>query len=172
MNLFANFFQYDAIIFIIAAVNVFFYATALKKASILYKKALPSLPVNSKSFDKELKRAHGESSYKVLRELLEQTDFWYTLFTNVTGIFTLLGILGTVRSLLNIVNSGADINNEFLGALTSTFWGIVFTIVFKIADTCISTKLNLGERITVFLEERYFNDSSENPKATFGGKRI
>lgn len=62
----------------------------------------------------------------------------YTLFITFISIFPLLGMLGTVLALLGLDMSSADaINdakNNFFSALTSTAWGIIFAVVYKIIN--------------------------------------
>ena len=62
----------------------------------------------------------------------------YTLFITFISIFPLLGMLGTVIALLGLDMSDAEaISNakeNFFGALTSTAWGIIFAITFKIIN--------------------------------------
>lgn len=69
-----------------------------------------------------------------------RTGSLYSLFVNLTGIFPLLGILGTVISLLGMVGDMTNVQDNFYGALTSTFWGLVFAIIFKFLDGIISAK--------------------------------
>lgn len=65
----------------------------------------------------------------------------YTLYTNITAIFPLLGIFGTVVSLMKL--SGTEgIADNFSMALTTTFWGLIFAIIFKILDSFISSTLD------------------------------
>lgn len=86
--------------------------------------------------------------------LRERAVRFYTLFGTVTGIFPLLGILGTVVSLLSMVGDGANIQSGFFAALTSTFWGLVFAIVYKFLDGFLSPKLEDGERSAELLMAR------------------
>ena len=62
----------------------------------------------------------------------------YTLFITLISIFPLLGMLGTVLALLGLDMSSAEAissaKNNFFGALTSTAWGIIFAIIFKIVN--------------------------------------
>ncbi|WP_196243291.1 MotA/TolQ/ExbB proton channel family protein [Ruminococcus flavefaciens] len=62
----------------------------------------------------------------------------YTLFITLISIFPLLGMLGTVIALLGLDMSTADAissaKNNFFGALTSTAWGIIFAVTFKIIN--------------------------------------
>lgn len=59
---------------------------------------------------------------------------FYNLFVTTISIFPLLGMLGTVWALLQLDLSVGDmenIKNNFFHALTSTAWGIIFSIIFK-----------------------------------------
>lgn len=61
----------------------------------------------------------------------------YTIFLTIISIFPLLGMLGTVFGLLRLDLASGDmenIKNNFFIALTSTAWGIIFSIAFKILD--------------------------------------
>ncbi len=62
----------------------------------------------------------------------------YTLFITLISIFPLLGMLGTVLALLGLDMSSAEAisnaKNNFFGALTSTAWGIIFAVAFKIVN--------------------------------------
>lgn len=70
-----------------------------------------------------------------------RASFFYTLFLNLTAVFPLLGILGTVISLMKL--SGADdIAASFGMALRTTLWGLIFAIIFKLMDSLISARLD------------------------------
>lgn len=59
----------------------------------------------------------------------------YNVFCTGISIFPLLGMFGTVMALLGLdlaANDMTNIRNNFFMALTSTAWGIIFSIVFKI----------------------------------------
>jgi len=59
----------------------------------------------------------------------------YNIFTTGISIFPLLGMLGTVAALLGLDLSAGDmtnIKNNFFVALTSTAWGIIFPVFFKV----------------------------------------
>ena len=66
----------------------------------------------------------------------------YSVFVTFITIFPLLGMLGTVKSLLvlNFMDENAILNarNSFFDALTSTAWGIIFAIIFKVVNAFIS----------------------------------
>lgn len=61
----------------------------------------------------------------------------YTIFLTIISIFPLLGMLGTVFGLLGLDLAAGDmenIKNNFFIALTSTAWGIIFSVFYKILD--------------------------------------
>lgn len=62
---------------------------------------------------------------------------FYNIFIAMISIFPLLGMFGTVMGLLN-VDFGAGnmdaVKTNFFTALTSTAWGIVFSVFYKILN--------------------------------------
>ena len=62
----------------------------------------------------------------------------YTLFITLISIFPLLGMLGTILALLGLDMSSAEAisnaKNNFFSALSSTAWGIIFAVTFKIIN--------------------------------------
>ena len=68
----------------------------------------------------------------------------YSLFTTMISIFPLLGMFGTVWGLLGMDQAGGDMSlmqGNFFGALTSTAWGIIFSIVFKLIHALVRDDL-------------------------------
>ncbi|MBP3270765.1 MAG: MotA/TolQ/ExbB proton channel family protein [Ruminococcus sp.] len=65
-----------------------------------------------------------------------------SLYNGITSVFPLLGMFGTVKSLLNLPSlTEGDISavqNSFFTALTSTAWGIIFAVIFKIIGSAIA----------------------------------
>ena len=53
-------------------------------------------------------------------------------------IFPLLGILGTVAALIKEFDDIEGLTGNFMVALSTTFWGILFAIVFKGIDAVVS----------------------------------
>ena len=89
-----------------------------------------------KSFEQwKIENNYSNAVYKVL-------TIAYSLFVNLITIFPLLGMFGTVASLLelNFMDDNALLNsrNSFFDALTSTAWGILFAIFFKVINAFIS----------------------------------
>ncbi|MCL2403992.1 MAG: MotA/TolQ/ExbB proton channel family protein [Defluviitaleaceae bacterium] len=81
-----------------------------------------------------------------LRKMRETSDKYYTMYTNLAGIFPLLGILGTVISLLPMVQDMGNMQLNFFVALTSTLWGLVFAIFFKLLDGVLSPRIERCNR--------------------------
>ena len=81
-----------------------------------------------------------------LRRMRETSDKYYTMFSNLAAIFPLLGILGTVISLLPMVQDVANMQHNFFVALTSTLWGLVFAIFFKVLDGVLSPRIERNNR--------------------------
>ncbi len=67
-------------------------------------------------------------------------DVIYTLFITIISLFPLLGMFGTVKSLIGlggVFQAGGDvggIKSEFFLALTSTALGIIFSVIFKMIN--------------------------------------
>ena len=81
-----------------------------------------------------------------LRKMRETSDKYYSMYTNLTGIFPLLGILGTVISLIPMVQDMANMQGNFFVALTSTLWGLVFAIFFKVLDATLAPRIERNNR--------------------------
>lgn len=68
----------------------------------------------------------------------------YNLFTAAISLFPLLGMFGTVKGLLGLnlaVGNMENIKYNFFGALTSTAWGILFSIIFKIVHALVQNEI-------------------------------
>ena len=89
-----------------------------------------------------------------LVKLREEAESLYALFSNLTAIFPLLGILGTVISLLPMVADMGNLENNFFAALTSTFWGLVFAIAFKLCDAFLSARMEDNDKNVALLLNR------------------
>ncbi|MDE7229761.1 MAG: MotA/TolQ/ExbB proton channel family protein [Oscillospiraceae bacterium] len=87
----------------------------------------------------ELSITEGESLK--LRESTCRASMWYSLFVNITAVFPLLGILGTVMSLMNLSGTD-DLSANFSSALLTTFLGLIAAIFFKLIDAWISSRLD------------------------------
>lgn len=83
----------------------------------------------------------------------------YTCFTVLISIFPLLGMLGTVVSLISLDLSGevASMQENFFHALDTTMWGIIFAVIFKIVNACVQPYIEAQEeKARQLLEKKYF----------------
>ena len=86
----------------------------------------------------------------------------YTLFVTFISIFPILGMLGTVTALLGLDLSGesaaASARTGFFNALTSTAWGIIFAVIFKIVNAVISQSVeNNIQQVTDLINQNREN---------------
>lgn len=163
--IFMNIWSYDMIIFITAVFTAIVYYFLKKSADRLYKKLHLTVFVP----DGDISQQEAINDISELREtdivnMRKQTSSLYSVFVNLTGIFPLLGILGTVTSLLNLVADTSDITGNFYGALTSTFWGLIFAIIFKFLDGIISAKIEDNEKNVALYLERNSKTVTEKEK--------
>ena len=153
--IFSNLLGYDLLIFAVAAANTALYCRARSYAGKLYRKLNMSVYVPSHQKDPErvaaAVRTVDEEQIVALRKRSEDL---YTLYVNITSIFPLLGILGTVVSLLPMVSNLADMQTNFFAALTSTFWGLVFAILFKFLDGFLASRMEENSRSVELLLSR------------------
>ncbi len=153
--IFMNLLGFDLIIFLLAIVNGILYYFTKQSANELYRKMhltvfVPGSRQSQEEARDELSRLR-ESDVVRMRDKMGRL---YSVFVNLTGIFPLLGILGTVSSLLSLVQDMSDVQGSFYGALTSTFWGLIFAIVFKVLDGVISSKIEDNEKTVALYLER------------------
>ncbi len=141
--IFMNFWGYDLIIFLAAAFTGFVFYSTKKSADRLHKKMNLTLYAPDSNAWRE-----AEEEITGLREsdviaMRNHTSKLYSLFVNLTGIFPLLGLVSDMQ----------DVTGNFYGALTSTFWGLVFAIVFKFLDGVICPEIEDNEKsVQLFLE--------------------
>ena len=84
--------------------------------------------------------------YCFIRAIIIRNDLAvaYNLFLTLISIFPLLGMFGTVMGLLNVDFVAGNMDNvkaNFFTALTSTAWGIIFSIVFKIINALVANHI-------------------------------
>lgn len=77
-----------------------------------------------------------QSDLKIFRQQRQRLNTLYSVFTTFISIFPLWGMFGTVKSLLGLDMSGdlTLVQENFFTALTSTAWGILFAIGFKVLN--------------------------------------
>lgn len=96
--------------------------------------------LSNKKVDRSFELWKSENYYSNF--IYKSLSLSYSVFTTLITIFPLLGMFGTVKSLLalNFADENAILNarSSFFDALTSTAWGIIFAIVFKVINAVIS----------------------------------
>lgn len=163
--IFMNFWGYDLIIFIAAVMTGAVYFFLHQSADRLYNKMhltvfVPDGNLSRKEADKDISGLR-ETDVVTMRNNMGRL---YSIYVNLTGIFPLLGILGTVVSLLGMVPNIGNVTSNFYGALTSTFWGLIFAIIFKFLDGVTSAKIEDNEKnVALYLERN--NSSAKNSAA-------
>lgn len=126
------------IIFIVGLLNLaifFWLKNKIKRLeNIVYPKSdrRNELQVSLRISDKEIKK---------LNDYSESASFWYTLFSNITAVFPLLGIFGTVWALMQMSDT-ENLSSNFMSALKTTFWGLIFAILYKLFDAFVTSKLD------------------------------
>ena len=90
----------------------------------------------NKDMQEQLRSAKPDTDLQMLRKQRKRLSICYSLFTTFISIFPLWGMFGTVRALL-VLDMSAEtqgVQEHFFEALTSTAWGILFAIGFKVLN--------------------------------------
>lgn len=130
-------FLVTAFIPVLFAVNIWVYLLARKKIILLEQTVYPkSNRIDRVQADITL----SDKDCELLREATSRASMMYSFFANITAVFPLLGILGTVVSLMNLSGTD-DLSANFSSALLTTFLGLVAAIIFKLMDAGIAPRL-------------------------------
>lgn len=91
----------------------------------------------------EVRLCHADPNKRFAVDLASRLNTGYNFFTTMITIFPLLGMFGTVRALIQINLSGEmdSFRQEFFGALTSTAWGIIFAVIFKLINAFVEYRI-------------------------------
>ena len=88
----------------------------------------------------------------------------YTLLITITSLFPLLGMLGTVKALieLDLSQDLEVIKVNFFNALTSTAWGIIFSAFFKLGIAFIQTEIEMRlDQAKILIQESHLKSSNK-----------
>ena len=166
-----NLLGYDSIIFIVMFITVFLLARAKNANKNLYSVlGEPCVKRKENSLKLESTRKLKEASEAEIMEIRLIQDKLYGAFVTLVSVFPLLGMIGTVYALLklDLTGTGDSITNNFFGALTSTFWGAIFGVGFKIADCFLNPLIeDANERYRIGIERRNldFSEKGEEHEA-------
>lgn len=86
----------------------------------------------------------------------------YSIFTTFISLFPLLGMFGTVKELMKVNLAEGNmmgVSENFFGALTSTAWGIIFAIIFKIIHALIE-----GQTESILQECKEMSETASGKK--------
>lgn len=142
VNLIASiFYKYDNyIIFLLFLANlaVFFWIKLVKIRTM--ESTLN--PKGSKKWRVAVSADLSPAEAMKLEKVRDSLQTWYSFYANITAIFPLLGLLGTVAALIKY-SSTTDMMENLMVALTTTLFGVFFAIVFKVLDPVISSKIDV-----------------------------
>lgn len=148
-----NLMGFDWIIWVMMAVNMAVFFSTRTMVNTIYghfnlQDRMTNLNDEAKAALKQTtKQEKQQLTASELLKYRENMNKRYALYSNLTTMFPLMGMLGTVVSLIPMVNSiGTETTGLFFSALTSTFWGIVFALIFKLLDASISYKIEDNEK--------------------------
>ena len=128
-KLFSRFTLIDAVIFFVAIGTAIILLYCLERAKKI------------NCYVEEWKKTKNPNFSKYLHDELSVA---YNLFLTMISIFPLLGMFGTVMGLLNVdfsVGTMDDVKTNFFTALTSTAWGIIFSVVFKVVNSFCANRI-------------------------------
>jgi len=136
--IFGNILGIDGFIIILILLNIFLVGNMTRRLSAKAEKVMRKVvykPIDEIVEKLGKKEKEEELDLHTLKANIESQHTWYQIFISVTSIMPLLGILGTVISLLGITAlEQTVIQANFLTALSSTFWGIVGAIICRIIE--------------------------------------
>lgn len=145
-----NFFKFDFLIIIIAVFATYLYCRCMKSSKELMQILVPKGNMALGKKTRESLNQHvdyyldAEGEQQILAKR-QEVNGQYVFFINICAIFPLMGLLGTVLSLIPMV--GTLETELFFLALTSTFWGIIFAIIFKALNGILQARVEEGNEL-------------------------
>ncbi|NLP45557.1 MAG: MotA/TolQ/ExbB proton channel family protein [Epulopiscium sp.] len=152
-----NLWGYDTLILILAFFNLLYIFPKVSKISRQLDDILnPTISIPIQELIKNIQNPKESTvNLQKCQILKEKEAFYFNIFVGITTIFPLLGILGTVISLLSLVDfSSQVIITNFATALTSTFWGLIWAIVCKGLEGWITSRVYYNEENFTLLLQR------------------
>lgn len=98
-------------------------------------------PETSLRFNIDVPKEISPEKAHELQKKRDRVVVTYSAFSNVTAIFPLLGILGTVAALIQH-SQEADMMKNLMVALDTTLYGAICAIISKIGDAFISGRID------------------------------
>lgn len=155
--IFTNLLGYDMIIIIAAIINGFFIYPKTKQASVMLRNHLQPkvyVPINML-----VERVKGTPEKKIdlnaLKSMRSDEIHYYSIFSAFNSAFPMLGMLGTILSLLRMLDlTQQQVIMNFTLALTSTFWGLIFALIFKAVDAHLNPIVEQNQENLKLIFER------------------
>lgn len=149
----------DEIIIAFAVINGAFYfrtKRAIKRADDMFN------PKSDKVNGVSARMQWSPEEISKLKDMRRELVIKYAWYANITAIFPLLGILGTVAAL--VTYSDVTMMENFMVALSTTLLGVVCAIFFKGIDAMLSGPMDLiidnaDYVIQDYEEKRYRNEA-------------
>ena len=161
-----NLIQYDWVILVLCVITILILCLLVGNIRKLKSMLKVDISANETNPHVVIKKFMEESG-KITRieNLWDKENLCYSLFVNAIAIFQLLGMLGTVISLLKLASGGDNLVENFYGALTSTLWGLVFAVIFKAVDAFVSAQVEANEKaVSLRLQQFLESEQKEKPR--------
>ncbi len=128
----------NGIIMVFVGINIVLYYWTkkdIKKADDMFH------PKNDKVNGVSAKMRWGREEISKLKDIRKGLVTKYAWYANITAIFPLLGILGTVAAL--VTYSDVTMMENFMVALSTTLLGVLGAIIFKGIDAGLSGPMDV-----------------------------
>lgn len=138
--IFKNLLGYDSLIILLALfAGVFIFPRARQASDALQEQLQPTLYVPIDLLMEGFVQGGAKDlDLHQIKKLKDTEARFVNMLQTIISVFPLLGILGTIISLLGMVDLGSqEVLLNFTTALTSTFWGLVFAIGYKGASSML-----------------------------------
>jgi biopolymer transport protein ExbB len=152
-----NLMGYDLLILLLAVINATVIYPRTKGYSMLLKNQLqPKIYVPVSLLMERVKgKKEDKLNLNALIGMRSDEIQYYSIFSAINSAFPMMGMLGTILSLLNIVElSQQQVTLNFTIALTSTFWGLIFALAFKAVDATLYPMIEQNKENLKMLLER------------------
>lgn len=143
-----------------AMINVVVYLLVKKKIKVTEELFNPKIDkVNGLGLSLDWKKEEIAELKKCRKDLV----VIYAWFANITAVFPLLGILGTVAALVTYSND--TMMDNFMAALGTTLLGVLSAIIFKCLDARVSGSLDVIVEDADSVVQDYNREKRKNNEA-------
>ena len=154
--------------FVLLCVSVWTLRGFKKRISDLNKDNVKKVRLSKTKGKREVRKtvetteARSWDDFEKFQRDYQKDSVYYSVFSLIIQLFTLLGILGTVVGLYIAMNNGEDLYKGVGLALSTTINGILFAVIYKLADIGITaTLLNfIDDGMDIFVDS-YKADSDD-----------